>query len=243
MKKRYADQAARVRARGLRPGRRLTFHGQFALHPRFVPRSGWKGHEGEIVYYADDTHSRYGFWTLPLVANVQFPWRALAIAEFAFVTGFASGAIAPVRLALAALPALTFATLFLKPYAPPDLLSPSEILARHHDVPEYLPAGVPSSQYWYSRWALDLAARQPPLAVHDGVTTMRRFDFLAWQVRCGGRIVPHHPDSETRLLSWRGEGCAVSRVLTAPERAGYFISVLVLVAFAAQFVIRGRHRG
>lgn len=69
MKKRYADQAARVRARGLRPGRRLTFHGQFALHPRFVPRSGWKGHEGEIVYYADDTHSRYGFWTLPLVRD------------------------------------------------------------------------------------------------------------------------------------------------------------------------------
>ena len=69
MKKHYAEQAARVRQRGLRPGRRITFHGQYAAHPRFVPEKAWSGHAGEVAYYADDLDHRVGVWTLPVTRD------------------------------------------------------------------------------------------------------------------------------------------------------------------------------
>ena len=63
---RYAAQDARVRARGLREGIRLTHHGQVARYPRFVPAGSFPGHEGDLLYFRDDAHSRAGLFALPL---------------------------------------------------------------------------------------------------------------------------------------------------------------------------------
>ncbi|MBK8172422.1 MAG: PD40 domain-containing protein [Sandaracinaceae bacterium] len=46
----YTAQADAVRARGLRAGRRLTFHGEDARTPRFLP-------DGHVVYHAADGYS------------------------------------------------------------------------------------------------------------------------------------------------------------------------------------------
>lgn len=46
----YAAQAADVRARGLREGTRITFHGEDARAPRFLP-------DGHVIYHAADGHS------------------------------------------------------------------------------------------------------------------------------------------------------------------------------------------
>lgn len=184
-----------------------------------------------------------GVWSLPLLAKAQFPWRALAVVEFALVTALAMAPLRPLVLAVATTPALFLSALFLKPVALPDLLTVTDILARHHDVPEYLPAGAPADHFWYSKWALDLAARQPPRMTAHGITTVRRFDFPAWQVRCGGGIVARFPARETRLLSWRGENCSVTRITTGPEWIGRALSALTLIALVARLGVGQRQRG
>jgi Tol biopolymer transport system component len=57
---------ARIRARGLREGTRITFGGQAANGPRFVPKNAWPGTAGDIVYYRDDAHSTPGIYHVPL---------------------------------------------------------------------------------------------------------------------------------------------------------------------------------
>lgn len=45
----YQEQAEAIRARGLREGRRVTFHGEDARTPRFLP-------DGRVVYHVSDGH-------------------------------------------------------------------------------------------------------------------------------------------------------------------------------------------
>lgn len=66
MKKEYGAQAAEVRRRGLREGKRLTHHGATARYPRFVPKGAWPGHEGDSLYYREDQHERSGLYVLPV---------------------------------------------------------------------------------------------------------------------------------------------------------------------------------
>jgi hypothetical protein len=69
MQKQYGAQADAIRARGLREGRRLTFGGQTASHPRFIPKSAWPDHEGDLLYYRDDAHTRTGLYAVPLAKD------------------------------------------------------------------------------------------------------------------------------------------------------------------------------
>ncbi len=55
-----------IRARGQREGTRITFGGQSANGPRFVPPGAWPGTAGDIVYYRDDAHSAAGVYHVPL---------------------------------------------------------------------------------------------------------------------------------------------------------------------------------
>ncbi|MFO0679073.1 MAG: hypothetical protein U0169_21270 [Polyangiaceae bacterium] len=66
LQREYGAQAARIRARGIREGTRLTFSGQTARSPRFVPKGSWAGAEGDIVYFRDDAHTRAGFYRVPV---------------------------------------------------------------------------------------------------------------------------------------------------------------------------------
>jgi hypothetical protein len=69
LKREYKAQAEAVRARGLREGVRLTSGGNTVEHPRFIPKNAWKDHQGEVIYYRDDGHSRAGLYAVPLVRS------------------------------------------------------------------------------------------------------------------------------------------------------------------------------
>lgn len=169
-------------------------------------------------------------WSLPLVAKVQFPWRALVIAEFGFATALAASRARPALLMAAVVPMLTISGLFLTASTPPGEHQLDEALMLHFEVPEYLPRGTPPEIGSTSRWALALASRQPILVIQGGQAIARRFYFPAWRVRCQGRIVPTFPDPVTRLLRYPGDGnCLVERVWTGPEKAGLALSLISLL--------------
>jgi hypothetical protein len=71
LKREYREQAAAIRARGLREGVRVTTGGNNAEHPRWIPKGAWKEHEGEILYYRDDQHTRTGLYSVPLVHDAS----------------------------------------------------------------------------------------------------------------------------------------------------------------------------
>lgn len=71
MRRQYGAQAALVRARGIREGKRLTFSGQNVQKPRFIPKGAWPGTEGDILYYRDDGHSTAAMYRLPVDRDAQ----------------------------------------------------------------------------------------------------------------------------------------------------------------------------
>ena len=66
LERRYTEQIAEVRRRGLRQGVRLTSHGWNASSPRFVPPCARSGKRDELVYFRDDGHDTAGIYRLPL---------------------------------------------------------------------------------------------------------------------------------------------------------------------------------
>jgi len=63
MRARYEAQADAIRRVGIREGQRVTFHGQIARYPRWIPEQAWPEHRGGLVYYRDDVRSRPGLYT------------------------------------------------------------------------------------------------------------------------------------------------------------------------------------
>lgn len=66
MKRDFGAQADAARARGLREGTRITFGGQNAQSPRFIPKGAWAGSTGDVLYYRDDGHDTAGLYRVPL---------------------------------------------------------------------------------------------------------------------------------------------------------------------------------
>jgi hypothetical protein len=66
LERRYAEQIAEVRRRGLRQGVRLTAHGWYASTPRFAPPCARRGKREELFYLRDDGHDTAGVYRLPL---------------------------------------------------------------------------------------------------------------------------------------------------------------------------------
>jgi hypothetical protein len=64
LEKQFGAQQASIRAAGIREGTRITFHGQGATYPRWVPKNAWAGYD--LVYDRDDGHSRGGLYGLSL---------------------------------------------------------------------------------------------------------------------------------------------------------------------------------
>jgi len=71
MKKRYAVQADAVRAKGIREGVRLTYHGQIARYPRWIPANAWPEHVGSILYYREDQRLRTGIWAVDVKRDAR----------------------------------------------------------------------------------------------------------------------------------------------------------------------------
>lgn len=170
-----------------------------------------------------------GFWDLPLLRQVQFPWRGLGLVEFGFATALAATHI-PMRYLLLLLAPLMFVTfLYLQPNPKSDG-SFDILLTRYPDVTEYVPAGL--FDYYSFPWQRPTAkSRQaPPIAYEDGVTTLRTFYFPAWQVVCPEGPVRAFPSPETKLLSYRGRNCTVRIAFTGAEKLGMAISLASLIA-------------
>ncbi len=65
----YGKQMREVRRRGLREGRRITFHGRTASYPLFVPDRGRYAPDAggyQIAYFRDDLNTRSGIYLLRL---------------------------------------------------------------------------------------------------------------------------------------------------------------------------------
>jgi hypothetical protein len=179
-------------------------------------------------------------WTLPILNSVQFPFRLLPISEFALATALAMVPWKQMQLPAALVPVVISGFIITAPAQPPGI-SLEELAANHPDVPENLPPGDrPYS--WPSRWALGIAATHRQLTVVNGVTTEPVFYFPAWQVSCGGNLVPIFPDAKAQLLSYRGAGCTRSLGMTAPERWGGIVSLVAFFLLIVRSLVSWRLR-
>ena len=175
-----------------------------------------------------------GFWSLPLLAKVQFPWRALMLVEFALLTAFAQTRL-NIATTVAIAPMLTFASMMLQVDSSHKISGQSkieELMARHPDVNEYLPKGAPPVTDVYSQWALDLAREHHLPERIGGDVIAPHFYFPAWEVRCNGVSVATRPDPATKLLRFRGSNCNAHIVTTLYERVGLALSALFLIGLA-----------
>jgi hypothetical protein len=181
------------------------------------------------------------FWDLPLIRSVQFPFRALPLAEFGLATALALAPKGQRIAALLAAPALALSAAFLLAPAPDQApVAPAE-LAFHPDVPENLPPGA-RAYSWPSRWALALAAAHRAPVRQGEVTVEPVFYFPAWRVTCAGVDVPVFPDpGGTGLLAYRGAGCTRALGWTWPEKAGAALSLIALLLLLA-LIFRPRPR-
>lgn len=180
-------------------------------------------------------------WLISPLDHVQFPWRILSLAEFGTAVLIARSHLARPRLLLACFLPILLSTLVLAPSLAAIGTTSSgaarqmQSLLRHHpDVVEYLPAGHGESGGSQSAWALKLAARTPPVRYADGMTTLRRFAFPIWRIRCAIGQIPSTA-SQDGLLRYQGHGCTVEQTRPPVEQIGLAISLaaLLLTLFTA----------
>lgn len=182
-----------------------------ALMPAIRRRDGWAAYAIGILVLAAGVIPV--LWSLPILKQVQFPYRLLPLAEFAVAT------------ALARLPANRLAPFLL---AGPALLMSAQVVrglnipeqdlaflqARHPDVYEYLPRGVMIPGRTHARLSEIVGPRLPPPEV-PGMVVEPVFYFPAWS--CG------LPEPNTQLLMHRPD-CRPRLTWTLPERIGGAVS-------------------
>jgi hypothetical protein len=158
-------------------------------------------------------------WSLPLLRDVQFPYRALPLAEFGLATVLARLPRQPGIAAAAAVSAFLLSLLIM-----PGFNMPNEDLGRlhalHPDVYEYLPKGVMNRGQTSAKLEQIRAARVPPPRV-PGMKVEPRFYFPSWS--CGSeeprtQLLMHEPACEPRIV-W-----------TWAEKVGAFISLFAGLA-------------
>jgi len=174
-------------------------------------------------------------WRIPPLDHVQFPWRILSLAEFGTAVLVARSHLARPQLLLACFLPLLLSTLVLEASLTAIGTTSSgatrqmQSLLRHHpDVVEYLPSGHGESGGSQSVWALKLAARTPQVQYADGMTTLRRFVFPIWRIRCASGLIPSTA-SQDGLLRYRGQGCAIEQTKPLAEQLGLAISLAALL--------------
>jgi uncharacterized membrane protein len=190
-------------------------------------------------------------WSLPIIEQVQFPWRILAIVEFAALTAFIVAPKRPWIIALAAAIALVgvfkLAEAGVKAFATPY---PADLAQVMPDAPEYLPKafhapGVVSYEFRPDLRAFDGPLVRGPVAgvVSDadgtlefqvtapGRVTIRRAVFPAWRVTREGREVGLVPGT---LIAFDAEPgrYRIERVLLPQERIGGWLSAFAALALA-----------
>ncbi|HEX6860202.1 MAG TPA: hypothetical protein VF138_08410 [Caulobacteraceae bacterium] len=179
-------------------------------------------------------------WHIPLLAKVQFPWRLLAVVEFAAITAVSFRA--PRRLWLKAALVLLAAPYLVNGIragrmltAPRDYTSVNRVLP---DAPEYLPRGFDVSAVGDRMRAVDLspyrALPSPPTMVRSaGAITVRRFAFPIWRVEKEGIEVKSHGP----LITFQATPGVyrVVRVRLWQERLGALVSLLAALSLLAMY--------
>ena len=166
------------------------------------------------------------FWSLPLLGKVQFPYRALPIAEFALVTAIARAGLRP-SLIVGLVPVAFLSGTFLFPPKSGAPFTLAELQGEHPDVREYLPPGLLALND--PTMPREMAERLLPPPRVPGKVVEPHFYFPAWS--CGEM----HP--ETKLLI-HDPSCSPRIVLTPAEKIGALITLLCLIC-VAWFALRG----
>ncbi|WP_394844426.1 hypothetical protein LZC95_46150 [Pendulispora brunnea] len=71
MKKGFGAQRDAIVARGLREGVRLTYGGNVAQHPVWIPKNAWADHQGGLVYFRDDGHTTPGLYAIDVQRDAR----------------------------------------------------------------------------------------------------------------------------------------------------------------------------
>ena len=162
-------------------------------------------------------------WSLPLLRDVQFPYRALPIAEFALATALARCCLRqPRAIAATALP-LAASLIVLPGFNSRQVRDLARLEAVHPDAYEYLPKGVLAPGQEQAKLGDVLAARVPPPHV-SGMVVEPVFYFPAWSCAV--------PEPKTTLIMHRPD-CHPRLVWTAPERIGAAVSAAFALVFLA----------
>ena len=169
-----------------------------------------------------------GIWRLPLLDEVQFPWRIFTVAEFAFVTLVASPSQWTTRWRTIGIsvPIVLSSIVMLAGFVEGQATI-AKAEATRPEVVEYLPAGTRFRSF---QEALAFAAHVPERQSSGGVVTVRLFDFPRWIVLCGGQPVPTAQQPGTGLLTYRGpDDCQVAASVLPSERVGLWVSCIALL--------------
>jgi hypothetical protein len=168
-----------------------------------------------------------GFWSLPVIKAVQFPWRALLLAEFGLATIAASWRGPPVVATLAVLPLLMLSLLMASPANPMhgEPMQPLPIPGLQ-DVIEYLPPGAVG------------AGRAPRNALLERAAAAYRarpgsvFPFPSLIADCANGTARLTPNPASPLVMTAPPGCQVTVRRLPVEMIGFGISLLALIAGA-----------
>jgi hypothetical protein len=169
-----------------------------------------------------------GFWRLPLIELVQFPFRAIPLAELGLATAFAALPRREILGSILAIPALVLSALFISVHAPDAAPSTDLLETRHPDVAEYLPPGV-SEPEWSVDWSLEAVEGRLPPPTQSRWTIEPVFYFPSWRVECQGKPVATFPDPGTKLLAHHGKECSRRLFWTVAEQIGAAVSGTTLV--------------
>ncbi len=187
-----------------------------------------------------------GFWSIPMLDKVQFPWRSLTIAEFAVATAFAHWSRDPDRSPRAIYllsPALILSVAMI--VAPFSIGHPTlaELDRTRPEVIEYLPDATAVRT---GEQAAALARTTPDNAESGGWSVRRRFWFPSVVLRCNGQVVDSFAQPGTGLVMYRtAAGCVptVATGTTSAEKIGWLLSLAsltVLLGFVLHAAIARR---
>ena len=177
-----------------------------------------------------------GFWSLPVIKAVQFPWRALLLAEFGLATLAASWRGSPVLATVALLPLLMFSLLMATPANPMhgEPMRPLPIPGLQ-DVIEYLPPGA-------------VGAERTPhedLLIQAAAAARRRpnstFPYPSLEARCTSGAAPLARNPDSILVTTAPQGCRVAVRRLPAEQIGFAISLLAWLGMG--WVAFARSRG
>lgn len=177
-----------------------------------------------------------GFWSLPMIKAVQFPWRALLLVEFGLATTAASWRGSPVLATIVLLPLMMLSLLMASPANPMhgEPMQPLP-LPGLQDVIEYLPSGAVGPQRTPHRELLVQAA------AFARTRPGSSFPFPSLEARCGDAVGHLSPGAGSPIVVTPAPGCRVAVKRLSGEWGGLALG-LISIGWFACLSLRGRLR-